>query len=196
MKIAPDPTDPLIPSWRQRPKPVGYELLYVIEGDELVIDSTRKIDRVRLGAIEQVRFTFAPGNISSRGYRLELRLVDGKTITIGDQSWKSMVNIERDPPRYRRFVEALCAGVARQNPSSRFVAGFSQAKWLAVAVLATTSILSMATFAVLAWKKGQSNAAWLTLFLTCAGAWQMWPLVMLNQPKSLKTGEIPAWLMP
>jgi hypothetical protein len=184
------------PSWRQRARPVGYMLQYDIEGDELVIDSTRKIDRVRLGAVEQVRFTFDPGNISSRGYKVQLRLTDGKTINFGDLSWASMVNIERDPPRYRRFVEALCAVIARANPSCRFLAGMPQPKWLGLAAVAVLAFLGMAGFSWSAWQRGQTNAALVSLFLTLAGLWQIIPIVRNNQPRPLKTGEIPAWLMP
>lgn len=184
------------PSWRQRPKPVGYELYYTIEGDDLVIDSTRKIDHVRLGAVEQVRFTFDPGNISSRGYKVELRLTDGRTITFGDLSWVSMTNIERDPARYRHFVHALCAAIARLNPRCRFVAGLPRAKWLVFAAVAVLAFFGMAAFVYGAWRRGQSNAAIVSLFLTLAGIWQIEPIIRLNKPRMLETGEVPHWLLP
>ena len=62
-----------------------------------------------------------------------------------------------------------------------------------VAVLA---FLGMAGFAFSAWRNGQTNAALLTLFLTLAGLWQIVPIVTNNQPRPLKTGEVPEWLMP
>ena len=188
--------DPGLPSWRQRAKPVGYELYYVIEGDELVIDSTRKIDRVKLGAVEQVRFTFDPGNISSRGYKVQMRLTDGKTVTFGDLSWVSMVNIERNPPRYRRFVVALVAAIARANPSCRFLAGVPRFKWLAMTAFAVLGFMGMAAFSLSAWQRGQNSAALVSLFLTLAGIWQIVPIITNNQPRPLKTGEVPEWLMP
>lgn len=184
------------PSWRQRARPVGYELYYVIEGDELVIDSTRKIDRVRLGAVEQIRFTFDPGNISSRGYKVQLRLTDGKTITFGDLSWVSMINIERDAPRYRRFVTALCAAIAKANPTCRFIAGMPAPRWLAMMLVAVIATLGMAAFAASAWQRGQNNAALVSLFFTLAGLWQIVPIIRNNKPRTLATGEVPGWLMP
>jgi hypothetical protein len=196
LDLSPEPDDVTLPSLRQRARPVGYDLHYVLEGDELVIDSTRKIDRVKLAAVEQVRFTFDPGNISSRGYKVELRLLDGKTITFGDLSWKSMVNIERDTPRYTRFVDALCASIAKANPECRFVAGKPPIKWAMMAIMAVTALGGMIVFAFVSWQRGQANAAWLTLFLTAAGLWQLIPLIRLNQPRSLRTGEVPRWLMP
>ena len=57
------------PFWRQRPKPIGFEIAYRLKGDLLEIDSTRKVDQVRLSAVEQVRFLYAPSNVSSKGFR-------------------------------------------------------------------------------------------------------------------------------
>src|SRR5690606_2760278 len=47
-------SDEPLPSWRQRARPVGFEITYRIKGDTLEIDTTRKVDHVRLGSIEQV----------------------------------------------------------------------------------------------------------------------------------------------
>ena len=69
------------PSWRQRPKPIGFEIAYRLDGDTLEIDSTRKVDRVRLAAVEQVRFVYAPSNVTAKSFRTQLRLSDGKSIT-------------------------------------------------------------------------------------------------------------------
>ncbi len=185
-----------LPSYRQKPRPIGFDLAYKIEGDVLVIDSTRKIDRVRLASVEQVRFTFKPGNIASTGYVTELRLSDGKTITIGDISWRSMVEIERGGARYIRFIRELCAIIARLNPKARFVAGKPPVIWALFAVIATVSVLMMSYFAFRAWQQGVVGAVWIGVGLAAIAAWQMWPMVRLNRPRELALGEIPDDLMP
>ena len=53
MQPLPDDDTPP-PSWRQRPRPIGFEIAYKLDGDALEIDTTRKVERVRLSAIEQV----------------------------------------------------------------------------------------------------------------------------------------------
>ena len=84
------------PSWRQRPRPVGFELSYRLEGDTLVIDSTRKVERIRLEAVEQIRFIHAPSNVSSKGFRTQLRLSDGRSFSFGNLSWRSLTDMERN----------------------------------------------------------------------------------------------------
>ena len=185
-----------LPSYRQRPRPIGFDLAYKLEGHELVIDSTRKVDRVDLRAVEQVRFTFKPGNIATTGYVTELRLKDGKTVTIGDTSWRSLVEVERGGSRYVRFITALCEAIAEGSPEARFLAGKRPFIWVAFAFVSIVSIGMMAYFAWRAFISGFSGAMWIGVALGAVALWQMWPMVMLNRPMILKSGEVPAHLMP
>jgi hypothetical protein len=54
----------------------------------------------------------------------------------------------------------------------------------------------MAYFAWRAFVGGFSGAMWIGVALGAVALWQMWPMVMLNRPMTLKTGEVPAHLMP
>jgi hypothetical protein len=192
-----DDDDPLgPPTYRQRPRPIGFDLAYKLEGDVLVIDSTRKIDRVQLSAVEQVRFTFKPGNVTSTGYVTQLRLKDGKTITIGDTSWRSLVEVERGGARYIRFITAICESVARTNPKAQFLAGKPFALWAMFAGIVAVSVAMMVFFAWRAWSQGYTNTMWLGVALAAIALWQMVPMVRLNRPMTLKPGEVPSHLMP
>jgi hypothetical protein len=126
-------TDTPLPSWRQRPKPIGFEIAYRLDGETLEIDTTRKVDHVRLGSVEQVRFVYAPSNVTSKGFKTQLRLSDGKVITFGNLSWRSLTDIDRDDAGYHAFVTALSRTIARANPKARFLAGKPFALWLALA---------------------------------------------------------------
>lgn len=184
------------PSWRQRPKPVGFEIAYKLDGDTLEVDRTRRVDSIRLSAVEQVRFVYAPGNISSKGYKTQLRLSDGRTVTFGNLSWRSLTDLDRDDPRYRRFVTALSAAIARANPRARFVAGRPRPIWLGVAALGALSLLMLAAFTLRAFQQGANSAGLLGILLIAASFWQVWPLVSLNRPRELATGEVPDSLVP
>ncbi len=188
--------DDTLPSWRQRPKPVGYEIGYKLAGDTLEIDRTRRVDSVRLSAVEQVRFLYAPGNISSKGYKTQLRLSDGRTVTFGNLSWRSLTDLDRDDARYHRFVTALAAAIARANPRARFVAGRPKPLWLGLAVVGALSMLMLAVFTLRAFQQGATNAGLLGILLIAASFWQVWPLVNLNRPRELATGEVPDTLVP
>lgn len=191
-----DDHDDGLPSYRQRPRPIGFDLAYKLEGEVLVIDSTRKIDRVQLSGVEQVRFTFKPGNIASTGYVTTLRLADGKTISIGDTSWRSLVEVERGGTRYVAFITAVCAAIARANPKARFIAGKPPLVWALFAGVALLAIAMMAFFSWRAYMAGAMGAVWIGLALGAVAVWQMIPMVRLNRPMALATGEVPAHLMP
>jgi len=191
---ADDDTPP--PSWRQRPKPIGFEIAYRLDGDTLEIDTTRKIDRVRLAAVEQVRFFYAPSNVASKGFRTQLRLSDGKSITFGNLSWRSLTDIDRDDPRYHAFVSALSAAIARANPKARFVAGKPFPLWVALALAGVGALVMLAFFSLRAFGQGATAAGWLGLVLAAASYWQVAPMVRLNRPRNLATGEVPGDLVP
>lgn len=190
------PDDIPAPSWRQRPKPVGFEIAYRLVGDVLEIDSTRKIDRVALGAVEQVRFVYAPGNITSTGYKTQLRLTDGKAITFGNLSWRSLTDIDRDDPGYHAFVTALAAAIAKANPRARFVAGKPWPMWAALALVGGLSILMLAYVTARAFQQGATGAGVFGVGLAAASFWQVWPMVRLNRPRELASGEVPDELVP
>jgi len=184
------------PSWRQRPRPVGIEVGYKLVGDMLEIDRTRRVDNVRLSAIEQVRYLYAPGNVSSKGFRTQLKLSDGRTVTFGNLSWRSLTDIDRDDAGYYRFVAALAAAVARANPRARFVAGKPKPLWIALALVSALSLLMLAAFTLRAFLQGTTNAGLLGILLIAASFWQVWPLVALNKPRELTSGEVPDDLVP
>lgn len=191
-----DTAPPLSLSWRQRPKPIGFEIAYRIDGEVLEIDTTRKIDRVRLGSVEQVRFTYAPSNISTKGFRTQLRLTDGKVITFGNLSWRSLTDMERDDAGYNAFVTALCQAILRANPDARFVGGKPFPLWLAMAAVGGLSMAMLIVFTASAFQQGATGSGSLGLILVAASIWQVWPLIKLNRPHPLASGEVPDHLVP
>ena len=186
-----------IPYWRQRPRPIGREFAYRLrDGDMLEIEASGKIDRVPLSTVEQMRFFFAPSNISASGFRTTLRLGDGRTITFGNLSWRSFTDIDRDDAGYRRFVAALSAAVARTNPKARFVAGRPYSLWLAAATVGGLAIAMLAYVTIRSVMLGETTTALLGLVLVAASIWQVRPMILLNRPRELRTGEVPDDLVP
>lgn len=188
--------DTPLPSWRQRLRPVGFEIAYRLKGDVLEIDLTRKVDQVRLAAVEQVRFLYAPSNVSSKGFRTQLRLSDGRTISFGNLSWRSLTDIDRDDARYHAFVSALSAAIMRASPEARFLAGKPYPLWLALALAGGGALAMLTYFSLRALQQGASAAAGLGLVLAAASFWQVWPMIRLNRPRDLARGEVPDDLVP
>lgn len=192
--LHPDDTPP--PSWRQRPRPVGLEITYRLDGDTLEIDTTRRVNRVRLAEVEQVRFVYAPSNVSSKGFRTQLRLSDGKSITFGNLSWRSLMDMDSNDAGYHAFVAALAAAIARANPRARFVAGKPLAFWLALATVSALSMLMLFFFTGRAFLQGANTIGLFGVLLTAASLWQVAPMVLLNRPRELGSGEVPDDLVP
>lgn len=192
----PPDDDEGLPSYRQKPRPVGFEIAYKLDGDVLVIDSTRRVDRLNLAAVEQVRFTFKPGNLAATGYQTQIRMRDGKTVTIGDSSWRSMIEIERGGDRYVRFISALCAAIVQKSPDARFVAGKPRFIWIIYTLVVAVALCAMLFFIWRGLTVEGGNAIWIGLFIFSVAVWQMIPQVWLNRPMTLQPGTVPAHLMP
>lgn len=190
------PDDAPLPSWRQRPRPVGFEIAYKLDGDVLEIDTTRKVDRVKLASVEQVRFLYAPSNVSTKGFKTQLRLSDGKVLSLGNLSWRSLTDMERDDPGYHAFVSALCAAITRANPRVRFVGGKPYALWLAMAAVGGISLAMLGYFSLRALSQGSTSVALLGVLLLGASFWQVAPMIRLNRPRDLARGEVPDALVP
>lgn len=195
MQRPPEDDTPL-PSWRQRPKPIGFEVAYKLDGETLEIDTTRKVERVRLSAIEQVRFLYAPNNISTKGFKTQLQLSDGKVITLGNLSWRSLTDMERDDPGYHAFVAALSAAIVRANPRVRFLGGKPYALWLAMTAVGGLSLLMLVYFSLRALMQGSTSVVLLGGLLLAASFWQIAPMIRLNKPRDLAAGEVPDDLVP
>jgi len=191
-----DDETPPPPSWRQRPRPVGFEIAYRLRDGELEIDSTRKVQRVRLSAVEQVRFSYAPGNISAKGFRTQLRLSDGRTVAFGNLSWRSLTDMDRDDAGYHAFVSALAAAVAKANPKARFVAGRPPAQWFAATAVGVLSLAMLLFLLLRALQQGASGIALVGVLLLAASCWQVVPMIRLNRPRELASGEVPDALVP
>jgi hypothetical protein len=187
---------PAIVTFSQKPRPVGFQIEYTLEGPVLTVDSTRKIDTVNLATVEQVRFLFQPSTISNKGYKTKLTLRDGKVLTFGNLSWRSMVDLDKQEEPYRRFATAVATEVAKAAPQARFVAGKPAWLWALFALVSAGAALAMVGFSVTAFMRGQNNAGLLGLFMTSLAIWQLKPMVMLNRPRYLPRGQVPPELLP
>ena len=183
-------------SYAQAPRPLGGPVSFTLDGDRLTVDSGRKVQEVRLGAVEQVRMTYEPRSFSRKAFRTRLRVKDGKSITFSSLHWKSLVEAESLDVEYRTFTRALLAAVAAANPGARFVAGRPLGMWIAATLLGAASVLAMALFVHRALSAGHTSAAALGAFFFLAALWQVAPFIRLNRPRGFRPDAPPSALMP
>ena len=63
------------------PRPTGGPISFSLDGDRLTVDSGRKVQEVRLGAVDLVRMTYEPRSFAQKAFRTRVRLSDGKSFT-------------------------------------------------------------------------------------------------------------------
>src|SRR3954471_13445860 len=183
-------------SYRQNPRPIGFEVSYRLIGDRLSVDTGRKESEVALARVEQVRLTYETRSMGQGAYQASLTLADGTTVKLSSISWRSMIDARRQDAEYSAFVQALLLAVARANPAARFLAGKPRLQWLAIAAIAAVSLVAVAFFIWRAVLSGATVAALLGAVIAAAGIWQLEPMVRLNRPRAFTIRELPQGLLP
>lgn len=178
------------------PRPTGGPITFSLDGDRLTVDSGRKVQEVRLGAVDLVRMTYEPRSFARNAFQTRVRLSDGKTFTFSSLSWKSLIEAERKDAEYRAFSQALFGAIARANPKARFLAGRPRIVWILVAALAFASLFAMAFFVWRAFMANATGAALMGFVFLALGVWQLEPMVRLNRPKVFTPDAPPRELLP
>jgi hypothetical protein len=183
-------------TYQHNPRPFGGPISFTIEGDRLTVDSGRKVQEVRLGAVETVRMTFEPGRLGQKAFRTKVTLQDGKAFSFSSVSWKSLIEAEQRAAEYRAFTHDLFAAIARANPQARFVAGKPWWLWFSTTVVAVASLLAMTVLIWHALRVGSTSVALLGGLFALVGIWQIEPMVRLNKPRDFRPEAPPAGLLP
>jgi hypothetical protein len=183
-------------TYSHAPRPVGGPVTFELDGDRLRVDSGRKVQDVRLGAVEQVRLTYEPRSFSRRAFQTKVRMKDGKSFRFSSLHWKSLVEAERLDGQYRAFTRALLSAIAASNPEARFLAGRPRWVWGATVFLGGAALAGMAVFAFGAVRGGHTGAALIGAVFLGLGIWQLEPMIRLNKPRRFVPDAPPAELLP
>ena len=183
-------------TYTHNPRPVGGPVSFALNGDRLTVDTGRKVQEVRLGAVESVRLTYEPGRVGQRAFRTRVVMQDGKAFTFTSLNWRSFIEAQELTGEYRAFTQALCAAIADASPAARFIAGKPKWLWLAVVIVAAASLLGMAYLIWQALRMGSQGVALIGALLALVGIWQIEPMVRLNKPRTFRPDAVPGDLMP
>ncbi|MBF9233464.1 hypothetical protein [Microvirga alba] len=183
-------------TYQHSPRPVGGPISFALKGDRLTVDSGRKVQEVRLGAVETVRMTYEPGRLAQSAFRTRVTMKDGKTFTFTSLNWKNLVQAEQMTDEYRAFTQQLLSAIARANPDARFMAGKPWGIWFFTSLLAAGSLLAMAYLIWRAFQMGATNVALLGGLFATVGIWQIEPMVRLNKPRPFRPDAPPVELLP
>lgn len=183
-------------TYTHSPRPLGGPISFALNGDRLTVDSGRKVQEVRLGAVEIVRMTYEPGRIGQKSFRTKVTLKDGKSFTLSSLDWKNLVAAEERTEEYAAFARALCAAIAKANPQARFIAGKPYLVWASTFAFAVGSLAIMAYLIWRALQMGATTFALLGGLLAVVSVWQIEPMVRLNKPRPFRPDALPPELLP
>jgi hypothetical protein len=188
--------DPQCPAYAYRPRPLGGEVAFRLEPGHLFIDTGRKQERIAYGQIESVRLTYHPSNASLRAFRTVLWLRDGRSVKIGNISWRTHFEAERQDAPYTAFVTALLARAQAANPALVARAGQNGILWGITALAGIAMVCGLvAVAAIQAW-----NGAWTMLGLAALFllpmAWQVWAIASRNRPRPFRPPDVPTQVLP
>jgi hypothetical protein len=178
------------------PRPLGGPITFTLDGDKLTVDSGRKVQEVRLGAVELVRMTYEPRGVARKAFQTRIRMSDGKAFSFSSLSWRSMIEAENLDRDYRAFTRTLFDAIRRANPEARFVGGRPKLLWIATAIVGAGALLAMALFIWRALQTGATSAALMGALFLAAAAWQLEPMIRLNRPREFSPDTPPRELLP
>jgi hypothetical protein len=194
--VSADDPGPAALTYRYGPKPAAPPVALTLTPATLVVDSGRRVDNVRLGAVEQVRLTYAPRSFGQNAYRTKLTLSNGKTVVFASVNWKSMVEAERQDEVYTPFLRAVLLAVAGANPKARFLAGKPSTAWFATGVLGAGTLAAILLLIARALQAGSYGAAAIGALIGIVGIVQIGPMLWLNRPGSFDPRRPPEHLLP
>ena len=182
--------------YAHRPKPFGFEVSYRLDPDALFVDTGRKQENIPYAAIASARLAYAPTNFTTKGYRLTLGLKDGRTLKVGNLSWKTFFEFDRQDGRYTPFVRALLKRAAAANPRLACRVGTPPFLWglsAAAGALIVAGLIAMGVLAIQ--RNGLTAAALLVLFVAPLG-WQVHAMVTRNWPGDFRPDAPPERVLP
>lgn len=183
-------------TFAHRPRPFGHEVSYRLDPDGLFVDSGRKQTTIPYSAIEQVRLAYQPTNVGLQGFRARLRVRDGRSLTLGNLSWKSWVDVDRRDAAYRRFMKELLRRAGSANPQLVCISGQPVVMWGAVAVTGVLTCIALAAATILAAMRGSWPVALLSGLVLAGFAWQARLMVERNKPGVFTPDRLPQAVLP
>jgi hypothetical protein len=183
-------------AYAHRPRPYGHEIAYRLEPEGLFIDTGRRQEVIAYGRIQSVRLSYQPTNVGAAGFRARLRLADGRSLTIGNLTWKSWVEVKRHDGPYRSFVTELVARAATANPRLLCISGQPILLWGAVVVAGTAMAAALVVATILAARRGEWPNAVLAGLVLAGFGWQAREMVVRNRPTLFRPEALPAAVLP
>jgi hypothetical protein len=182
--------------YAHRGKPYGAPMEFELGETSLLVQQGATRGHVPYSNIALIRLLYRPKNTTNEGYETKIELIKGRSVSLGNLSWKNMMDMTRQDTEYRRFVEALIDKVRAKNPSVQLAAGMPA--WLhkismVAGACAVFTMIALAFQAIItgSWQIGILAAAFSAYF-----TWWTWRFMTRNRPREIVVGSLPYEVMP
>jgi len=191
-----EPDHVAIPTYGHKPKVIGGEIVFKIEGDQLTWVDGVNSDSLALHQIESVRLSFRPANLTLHRYRCDIRQRLGRRIWFSNISLRGLADLNADDPAYRSFVSELCRRIAERSPKAVFLGG--EPMWRYAPGLMFTISLAIAVLFLGFEAVRSANWGLLAIVAFIGGyvAWQMGLWIVKNRPAPFDPRAIRSDLLP
>jgi hypothetical protein len=185
-----------LPFYAHRGKPYGAPMEFQLGKKSIAVRQGATRGDIPYSNIARIRLLYRPKNTTNEGYETKIELIKGRSISLGNLSWKSMMDMTRQDGEYRRFVEALVAKTREHNPALQLVAGMPA--WLhKLSVLAgAAAVLTMVGLAFQSLLTGSWQLGVLAATFSAYFIWWTWRFMRRNRPQMFEPGAIPSDVMP
>lgn len=80
-------------------------------------------EKLWLREVSQVRLRYFPTRVQTNRYECIVTWQNGRELKLSNEEYRGVLSFHDRSTEYRRFVRALSAAVAAENPKARFVTG-------------------------------------------------------------------------
>lgn len=172
------------------------ERTYSVEPEALAWHDAKGKGWLAYADLAEVRLAYAPTRVQENRFLLSLKDVGGKSLHIGNESWRGLADFEDRSLAFRDFALALHRAVAEANPGVRFAAGNTGGRhalnWLMAMFVAGVIVAALVFFVAF-------GLVWIALLKIGLIAWYLPTLkryLTRNKPRSYDPASIPSDMLP
>jgi hypothetical protein len=170
---------------------------FALAGDQLIVETAGHATAVvPLREISQVALAFAPTRPERNRFRCALRTTRNGPLVFFNREYRGVLDFLDASAEYTAFVRALNESLARAQPACRYVAGASQAAYVASIAAMVFALIVLIAVAVLLFSIGLSwlvvlKALLIAFYTPTAIHW-----LKVNRPRSYTPDAIPSNVLP
>jgi hypothetical protein len=158
-----------------------------------------RAERFAYRDVAAMRLSYRPRSLDYHVFRLDLRMVDGRTVklfNVSSSPGAAFKPHERWDEGYRTLAQSLVDRIGAQAPKARLEAGFAPARYWAAAAAGAVMLGVVGLRLAQALALGDARVALVSGAGLALIALFLKPFLSRNRPRPLKPGAVPPQVLP